>query len=283
MSAKRLSALAATAAIACSQAAPSSGAVAVLGAASCPAVAGHLAPDEARQAATGLLQSYPVSPTLTRYAMGIAAASANATPKVPPPSLVPIVSEPAPKLGQAQEAASACGYTGQVRGIAIAPPMQRVDDNPRFDVDVALPKLRGSAAVGIGVAFDRFGDLHVVYVGGTVNDNDGSDPFASYTESKPARPLPHPTGFLVVVYIDGVGDIGGARIRVYRGSREVGHGVTNRMGVVNIVVPGPGRYAVASSFVYKGHRYTGKSVVPAMKGRMMPFTINACAPGEFGC
>lgn len=249
--------------------------------ASCPALGAHLAPDEARQIAGG--HTYSVSPTLTRYAMAVAAASAKATPTVPPPSLVPIISEPAPKLGVVQQAAAACGYTGKVRAIVISASVSGGDGAAVFDVRVADPKLRGSAAIGVGAAFDRFGDLHIVELGGTVNDNNGSDPFASYSESKPAHPLPHPTGFRVIVYVDGEGDVSGAHISIYRSTRLVAHGVTDKQGVVNLVVPGPGRYTITGSFTFKGHHYTGKSVVPAMKGVMLPFTINACAPGEFGC
>lgn len=60
----------------------------------CPSLGANLAPDEARQAANDVAYGPPVSPTLTRYAMALAAAAAKATPNVPPPSFVPVVSAP---------------------------------------------------------------------------------------------------------------------------------------------------------------------------------------------
>jgi hypothetical protein len=256
--------------------------------ASCPSLAGHLAPDEAKKAAL----AYPISLTLTRYAMGLAAFAANRTPTLPPPAqvFVPVPNVPAPPLAQVEQAASACGYPGRVRGIAVSAPFNSVDDAVKFTVEVANPKLRGSAAIGVGAAFDRFGQLHLVYLGGTVNDNTAnSDPFSAYTEDKPANPLPRPTGFAVLLsvgpycskHVCGYDHPRGGIITVYRGTRVVGRGVSNRQGIAEIVVPGPGRYTIASSFLDRGRRYHSKSSgFPAMAGLIMPVTLTGCAPGD---
>jgi hypothetical protein len=263
--------------------------------ATCPSLGAHLAPNEARKEAESVVSisnsnPYPISPTLTHYAMGLASQQAAATPTKPPVTLKATISEPSPTLMTANQAARACGYTGTVRATAISSPVSTLHDAAAFDVEVAVKKMQGSTAIGVGVAFDRFGDMHIVYVSGTINDNDGSDPFASYTENKPAHPLPHPTGFLVLLsvgpycakHVCSYDHPRGGVITVYRGTRRVGRGITNSKGLAEIILPGPGRYTIESSFVDRGRRYHSKgSGFPAMAGVMMPVTLTACAPGDF--
>lgn len=262
----------------------------VLGSA-CPGLGTFVGPDEARQAAKDVAYQPPVSPTLTRYAMALASESARATPKVPPPQFVAVDSEPTPKLAETQQAATACGYTGKVRSVVISVPLPAVEADPRLQVDVVDKQLRGSAAIGVGVAFDRYGDLHIVYVGGTINDNDGSDPFATFAENKPANPEPHPTGFMVLLSVGpictthprscGYDHPAHAQIGVFNGIHKVAHGVTNAKGMVSILVPKPGRYTITSSFRDRGRLYhTKSSGFPALRGKMLPVELTACPPGD---
>jgi hypothetical protein len=261
---------------------------------SCPVAVRYAAPTEAHDAAGGWV--YPDSPALTRYAMVLAAKAAAVTPKALIPVLVPrvgfrIPAPVPPSPVQAQAGAAACGYSGRVQAVVLSAPLESSDDVAAWEVDTAGPKLRAATAIGVGAAFDRFGDFHVVVVRGSVDDSDGTDPYAAYTESKPAHPEVHSSGFLVIMEtrrwtskarrVCGLVLLPHIRVTVYRGARAIESRTTNAHGQAVLLVP-PGKYGFSISGRVDGAKLAPgiERGYPVLAGTVMPLPMTI---GGYGC
>jgi hypothetical protein len=263
------------------------GAAPAAAASGCPSVGNYPAPREAAAAARGL--DFSLSPSLTRYAMGAAATSAATATKAVMPIHSLTLSAPSPPLREAQAGAASCGYTGRLLGVKISPALRGHDHTQiAWLVREVLPLLRRGAAFGVGAAFDRYGDVHLVMVSGSTADDDQTDPYAEYTEAKPTAPLEHASGLLIQTeahvfkpHLCDLVPMPHIHVTIYRANRSLLTRATNAKGELLVELPA-GTYGYKVSGSFHGTPVTNSSIqrgysVP--RGQIVPLPIVAA----FGC